>query len=49
MENQNMLPAEVAQIAQNVSIEKETEVQTVLNQVFDGVSKWGATRCCFSS
>lgn len=39
MENQNMLPAEVAQIAQNVSVEKRNEVQTVLNQVFDGVTK----------
>ena len=33
------LPAEVAQIAENVSVEKRNEVQTVLNQVFNGVSK----------
>ena len=33
------LPAEVAQIAENVSIEKRNEVQTVLNHVFNGVSK----------
>lgn len=33
------LPQEVEQIAQNVSVEKRTEVQTVLNQVFEGVSK----------
>jgi len=33
------LPSEVAQIAQNVSTEKRLEVQTVLNQVFNGVSK----------
>lgn len=41
MENQTtqMLPAEVAQIAEKVSVEKRTEVQTVLNQVFNGVSK----------
>jgi len=42
MENQNQtscLPAEVEQIAQNVSIEKRNEVQNVLNQVFSGVSK----------
>lgn len=41
MENQltEMLPAEVAQIAQNVSVEKRNEVQSVLNHVFDGVSK----------
>lgn len=32
------LPQEVEQIAQNVSVEKRTEVQTVLNQVFEGVS-----------
>lgn len=35
----NLLPVEVAQIAEKVSIEKRNEVQTVLNQVFDGVSK----------
>lgn len=41
MENQliEMLPAEVAQIAQNVSVEKRNEVQSVLNHVFNGVSK----------
>jgi hypothetical protein len=33
------LPAEVAQIAESVSVEKRNEVQTVLNQVFEGVSK----------
>lgn len=35
----NLLPVEVAQIAEKVSIEKRNEVQTVLNQVFDCVSK----------
>ncbi len=41
MENQTIatLPAEVAQIAENVSVEKRNEVQTVLNHVFNGVSK----------
>lgn len=41
MENQLMvvLPEEIAQIAANVSIEKRNEVQTVLNHVFNGVSK----------
>lgn len=41
MENQliEVLPAEVAQIAQNVSVEKRNEVQSVLNYVFNGVSK----------
>lgn len=41
MENQliEVLPAEVAQIAQNVSVEKRNEVQSVLNHVFNGVSK----------
>lgn len=41
MENQLavVLPEEVAQIAANVSIEKRNEVQTVLNQVFNGVAK----------
>lgn len=40
MENQLVvLPQEVAQIAENVSAEKRNEVQTVLNKVFDGVSK----------
>lgn len=34
-----MLPVEVEEIAKNVSVEKKNEVQTVLNQVFDGVSK----------
>lgn len=33
------LPQELSQIAQNVSVEKRQEVQTVLNNVFDGVSK----------
>lgn len=41
MENQliEVLPAEVAQIAQNVSVEKRNEVQSVLNHVFNSVSK----------
>lgn len=40
MENQLVvLPSEVAEIAKNVSIEKRNEVQTVLNHVFNGVSK----------
>jgi hypothetical protein len=41
MENQliEVLPSEVAQIAQNVSVEKRNEVQSVLNHVFNGVSK----------
>jgi len=41
MENQLtiVLPQEVAQIAESVSIEKRNEVQTVLNHVFNGVSK----------
>ena len=34
-----VLPQEVAQIAENVSLEKRNEVQTVLNHVFNGVSK----------
>lgn len=34
-----VLPAEVAQIAENVSVEKRNEVQTVLNHVFNGVAK----------
>ena len=38
-ELQVVLPAEVAQIAQNVSVEKRKEVQTVLNYVFNGVAK----------
>lgn len=33
------LPAEISQIAQNVSVEKRNEVQSVLNHVFNGVSK----------
>lgn len=33
------LPEELAQIANGVSAEKRNEVQTVLNQVFQGVSK----------
>lgn len=36
---ENFLPAEVATIAENVSIEKRNEVQAVLNHVFNGVSK----------
>lgn len=40
MENQlQVLPQEVAQIAENVSVEKRNEVQAVLNHVFNGVSK----------
>jgi colicin import membrane protein len=40
MENQiSQLPAELSQIAQNVSVEKRNEVQVVLNQVFNGVAK----------
>lgn len=43
MKNQTLevvqLPQEVEQLAQNVSVEKRTEVQTVLNHVFNGVSK----------
>lgn len=38
MDKQNLL-LEVAQIAQNVSVEKRNEVQSVLNHVFNGVSK----------
>ena len=34
-----VLPQEVAQIAENVSLEKRNEVQKVLNNVFNGVSK----------
>ena len=34
-----VLPQEVEQLAQNVSVEKRNEVQTVLNHVFNGVSK----------
>ena len=34
-----VLPQEVAQIAENVSLEKRNEVQSVLNSVFNGVSK----------
>lgn len=36
---ENFLPAEVATIAQNVSAEKRTEVQNVLNHIFNGVTK----------
>lgn len=36
---ENFLPAEVATIAENVSVEKRNEVQSVLNHVFNGVSK----------
>lgn len=42
MEEQGLvlvLPAEVAQIAANVSVEKRNEVQSVLNHVFNGVAK----------
>jgi hypothetical protein len=40
MENQLVvLPSEVAEIAKNVSVEKRNEVQTVLNNVFNGVAK----------
>ena len=40
MENQVIqLPVEVAQVAASVSAEKRNEVQVVLNQVFQGVSK----------
>jgi len=40
MENSiDLLPQEVAIIANNVSIEKRNEVQAVLNHVFNGVSK----------
>lgn len=41
MENQltQVLPAAVAQIAESVSVEKRNEVQTVLNHVFNGISK----------
>ncbi len=35
----SVLPEEVASIAKNVSVEKRNEVQSVLNQVFIGVSK----------
>lgn len=35
----NTLPKEVAQIAENVSLDKRNEVQSVLNHVFNGVSK----------
>lgn len=38
-ENKTLLPIEVEQIAVNVSAEKRNEVQTVLNQVFNGVTK----------
>ena len=34
-----VLPTEVAKIAENVSVEKRNEVQSVLNHVFNGVSK----------
>lgn len=37
------LPAEVAQIAQNVSTEKKAEVQKVLNHVFGGIAKMRET------
>lgn len=41
MENQLVLvlPQEVAKIAENVSVEKRNEVQSVLNHVFNGVAK----------
>lgn len=40
MENQiiESLPVEVAEIAKNVSAEKQSEVKAVLNQIFSGVS-----------
>lgn len=34
-----ILPKEVEQIAKSVSLEKRNEVQSVLNHVFNGVSK----------
>jgi len=39
MTEQVFLPAEIEQMAQNVSIEKRNEVQAVLNHVFNGVTK----------
>lgn len=39
MENQLLLPQEVAQIAEGVSVEKRTEVEDVLAHVFNGVKK----------
>lgn len=41
MENKALviLPAEIEQLAQGVSVEKRNEVQAVLNHVFNGVSK----------
>lgn len=40
MKNQSSsLPAELSEIAKNVTVEKRNEVQIVLNQVFDGVAK----------
>lgn len=39
MENQLLLPQEVAQIAEGVSVEKRTEVEAVLAHVFNGVQK----------
>lgn len=39
MENQLLLPQEVAQIAEGVSVEKRTEVEAVLAHVFNGVKK----------
>ena len=40
MENKLIvLPEEVSKIAENVSAEKRNEVQSVLNHVFNGVSK----------
>jgi len=39
MTEQVFLPAEIEQMAQNVSIEKRNEVKNVLNHIFNGVSK----------
>lgn len=39
MENQTTLPVEIEQLAVGVSTEKRNEVQIILNQVFNGVSK----------
>ena len=43
VEPTSQLPAEVAQIAQNVSTEKKAEVQKVLNHVFGGIAKMRET------
>ena len=39
MTEQVFLPAEIEQMAQDVSVEKRNQVQTVLNHVFNGVTK----------